>query len=73
MLGETRKGAEPWTARKAELGGQEEERRGICEVPVDRDRKVSLNRFVKEMVSLTRKGFHEGAMAPQGSMSLGAN
>lgn len=42
-----------------EQGGQEEERRGICEVQVDRGAEVSLNRRVMETVSWTRKEFSQ--------------
>ena len=38
-----------------------------------RGEKVSLNGCVKEMVSLTRKSFHEEVKAPGGGMSLGTS
>lgn len=32
---------------------------------------TEVRRLVKEVVSLTRKSFHEGAMVPKGSTPLG--
>lgn len=49
-----------WDRTEGRMGGKEEGRCGICGVQVDRGEKVSLNRYVKEIVSLTRKSFHEG-------------
>lgn len=83
ILGTIRKGSQK-SRGKLSLGqvgrscgtkrcGQKKGRHGICGAQFVTAEKVSLNRCAKEVVSLIRKSFHQGAPTPKGSMSLGTS